>query len=295
MEKPLLGGQAVIEGVMMRGKRAWTVAVRAPDGSIASLNQQMRSASQRVPILGQPVVRGIVVLVETVGLAIRSLAYSASVSTGEEQEGLSAREIVVSFGLAFVLIIGLFMVVPFYLTRGVSAMVPNRFLFALIEGGFRISIFVAYIFAISRLKDVRRVFEYHGAEHKSIHAYEAGAELRPEVVEAYSPLHMRCGTSFLLIVMVVAIFTFSFLPTTSALVRIAGKLALIPLIAGVSYEIIKLAARHDGSWVARVIMTPGLLLQKLTTREPDREEIEVAIVALQAVLEADTAPEPQEG
>jgi uncharacterized protein YqhQ len=177
------------------------------------------------------------------------------------------------------------------LTRTASALIENKFLFTIVEGFFRIGLFVAYIAVISRLNDIQRVFQYHGAEHKTIHAYEAGDELTPENAAKYSSLHVRCGTSLMLIVMVIAVFTFSFLPTTNVLLRVIGKLLLLPVVGGISYEVTRYAARHTGSGVMRFLMAPGLWLQKLTTKEPDESQLEVAIAALKSVLKAEGVSE----
>jgi len=285
--KPYFGGQAVIEGVMMKGPKNWSLAVRTPSGDITSVDERVSSIGERWPILKKPPFRGMVVLVETLVLGIKTISLSANLSLGEEEEAITPREMVATLGLAFALVVGLFMVLPFYLTKTASTFIENRMLFALVEGLFRISIFVAYIGVISRLRDIQRVFQYHGAEHKVIHAYEAGEELTPENAAKYSTLHIRCGTAFMLIVMVIAIFSFSFLPTTDVFTRIAGKLVLLPIVAGVSYEVTRLAARHSKSRAMKAIMSPGLALQKLTTKEPDEEQLEVAIYALKRVLAAE--------
>lgn len=287
MAKPFFGGQAVIEGVMMKGPKYWSLAVRTSDGNIVNIDERFNSISERWPLFKKPLFRGIVVLVETFILGIKTISLSANLSLGEEEEQITAKELALTLALAFALVVGLFMVLPFYLTRAASAMIDNRFLFALVEGVFRISIFLLYILIISRLGDIQRVFQYHGAEHKVIHAYEAGEELTPANAAKYSTLHIRCGTAFMLIVMVVAIFSFSFLPTTSVLTRVAGKLILIPLVAGVSYEITRIAARYADSRITKVVMWPGLMLQKLTTKEPDESQLEVATHALKRVLESE--------
>lgn len=291
MARPYYGGQAVIEGVMMKGPKNWSLAVRTPDGNIASISEQSNSVTERWPILKKPMFRGIVVLIETLVLGVKTIALSANLSLGGEdgEEQITPKEMVATLGLALVFVVGLFMILPFYLTRAASSLTDNRVLFSLIEGLFRISIFVLYIAVISRLGDIQRVFQYHGAEHKTIHAYEAGEELTPTNAARYSTLHVRCGTSFMLIVMVVAIFSFSFLPTTDVLTRISGKLILIPIVAGISYEITRLAAKYTNSWIMKALMAPGLALQRLTTKEPDESQLEIAIYALNKVLEAEVA------
>lgn len=287
MAKTYYGGQAVIEGVMMKGPKYWSLAVRTPEGEITSVTERSDSIGERWPILKKPLFRGIVVLIETLILGVKTIALSANLSLGEEEENITPKEMMGTLGLALVLVIGLFMVVPFYLTRSASHLISNRVLFALIEGLFRISIFVIYIAVVSRVKDIQRVFQYHGAEHKTIHTFEAGEELTPKNAAKYTTLHVRCGTSFMLIVMVVAILAFSFLPTTNVLERIAGKIVLIPIVAGISYEVTRLAAKYSSNRMMRIIVWPGLMLQKLTTKEPDESQLEVAIHALKGVLAAE--------
>lgn len=291
MAKPFYGGQAVIEGVMMKGPKHWSLSVRTPEGDIVNTTERFKSIADRWPILKKPLLRGIVVLVETLILGIKTITLSANMSLGEAEEDITSKEMVGTLGLAFLLVVGLFMVLPFYLTRAASAMIENRVLFALVEGLFRIAIFVAYIAVISRVSDIQRVFQYHGAEHKTIHAFEAGEDLNPESAAKYSSLHVRCGTSLMLVVMIVAIFTFSFLPTTNVLARVAGKIVLIPVVAGISYEVTRIAARRTSSRFMTLLMWPGMMLQKLTTKEPDESQLEVAIHALEGVLEAEGAEE----
>lgn len=276
---------------MMRGKHYWSLAVRTPANEIVCQKHELKSLATRYPLLNKPIIRGIVALIETLSLGYKALTFSANLAMGQEEEQISGREMAISLVVALVLVIGLFMVLPFYLTRLAGTATSNHFLFTLAEGGIRITIFIGYIFAVSRIKDIRRVFEYHGAEHKSIHALEAGAPLTPESVTKYSPLHVRCSTSFLLVVLVLAIVAFSFLPTSNVFLRIAGKLILIPLIAGTSYELIKFASLHEDSMLMKLVMAPGLWLQRLTTKEPDKEQIEVAICALKEIIEAEAVEE----
>lgn len=294
MGKPYFGGQAVIEGVMMKGPKHWSLAVRQSDDTIVTVDEPFKSVSDRWPIFKKPLFRGIIVLAETFVLGIKTISLSANLSLGETEEEITGKEMVGTLALAFALVVGLFMVLPFYLTKAASTMIDNRFLFALTEGVFRISIFVLYILVISRVKDIQRVFQYHGAEHMVIHAYEAGEELTPRNAAKYSPLHVRCGTAFMLIVMVVAIFSFSFLPTTDVLTRVAGKLVLIPVVAGVSYEMTRLAARFEHLTLMKVLIWPGLMLQRLTTGTPDESQLEVAIHALDKVLIAEGIKEAPE-
>ncbi len=288
MAKPYYGGQAVIEGVMMKGPKHWSLAVRAPAGNIVEVDEKSNSIGDRWPILRKPLLRGIVVLIETLILGVKTIAISANLSLGESsEEQITSKEMVITLGLALILVVGLFMILPIYFTRAVDPSRYNHLLFALIEGTFRIALFVGYIAVISRLKDIQRVFQYHGAEHKTIHTYEAGEELTPANAAKYSTLHVRCGTAFMLIVMVVAIFTFAFLPVNNVLLRLFGKILLLPIVAGIAYEVTRLAAKYEKSMLMKILMAPGLWLQKLTTKEPDEPQLEVAIYALKRVLVAE--------
>jgi uncharacterized protein YqhQ len=292
LAKPFFGGQAVIEGVMMKGPHNWSLSVRTPEGEIVNTTEQFNSVGDRWPILKKPFIRGIVVLIEMLILGIKTIALSANLALGEAEEDISGKEMGLTLVFAFLLVVGLFMVVPFYATRAMHSVIQNNLLFAFIEGLFRIAIFVAYVWVISRVADIKRVFQYHGAEHKTIHAYEAEEELTTQNAAKYTTLHVRCGTSLMLIVMVVAILMFSFLPTYSVLLRVAGKIVLLPVVAGISYEITRLAARRIDSPFMKAIMWPGLKLQKLTTQEPDEDQLEVAIHALQRVLVTEGLLEP---
>lgn len=283
-----VGGQAVLEGVMMRGVATWSVAVRSPAGEIEVTTQALRPWARRHPVLRWPVVRGMVALAESLAIGFRALGISANAQL-EEGEGPEPEEIggfatVMTILISMLFAVTLFFLVPVGLTSLFKDQLGSAFLFWLVEGLLRTAIFIGYIFMLSRVKDLRRVFEYHGAEHKTISCYEAGDELTPSRAALYSRLHPRCGTSFLLIVMVLAIFVFAPIGLPAwywlALSRVLG----IPLIAGLSYEVIRWAGRkRDHSWV-RTVMWPGLMLQKLTTSEPDEEQLEVAITALKQVL-----------
>ena len=285
-KKLSVGGQAVIEGVMMRGPGKIAVAVRKPNGEITVDLKDAGSVSDRYPILKKPFLRGVVSLVESLSYGMKALSFSAQAS-GEEEEGeesMSSLElagaIAVSVGLAGVL----FVVLPpgamkLLQNEGFSPMVLN-----LCEGLLRLGIFLLYIWGISRQKDIQRVFQYHGAEHKTIYTYEHGLPLRVENVRPFSTLHPRCGTNFLMIVMLISIFIFTFLGWPSLWERILSRILLMPVVAGISYEIIRFAGKHmDKPWVRAAIL-PGLALQKLTTRQPDDDQIEVAIASLKAVL-----------
>ncbi len=278
--KPMIGGQAVIEGVMMKGPESIATAVREPSGSIALRVDPVHSISDRFPILKKPLLRGVVALAEALVYGLKALSFSAQ-AAGEEGEELSAKEIALTMAAAFGLAVLLFVILPTYAAKFIHSAVTDPHLLNLFEGVLRLLIFFAYVLAISSLSDIRRVFQYHGAEHKTIHAYEAGVPLEVENIRPYSRLHPRCGTNFLLIVMLVSILMFAFLGWPDLWLRILSRVILLPLVAGISYEIIRFAGRSEAPWVA-VCMKPGLWLQYLTTREPSDDQIEVAIRALEA-------------
>ena len=285
-KKLSVGGQAVIEGVMMRGPGKLAVAVRKPNGEITVDLKDAGSVSDRYPILKKPFLRGVVSLVESLSYGMKALSFSAQAS-GEEEEGaesMSSLELAGTIAVSVGLAVLLFVVLPtgamkLLQNEGFSPMVLN-----LCEGLLRLGIFLLYIWGISRQKDIQRVFQYHGAEHKTIYTYEHGLPLRVENVRPFSTLHPRCGTNFLMIVMLISIFIFTFLGWPSLWERILSRLLLMPVVAGISYEIIRFAGKHmDKPWVRAAIL-PGLALQKLTTRQPDDDQIEVAIASLKAVL-----------
>ncbi len=285
MGKPFnYGGQAVIEGVMMRGSRMLAVALRHPEGHIVVETEPLNEALYRGPISRIPFLRGLVTLWDTLGLGMKALMMSADVAMGEEVS-LSGP---VGWGTALVGVgmgVGLFMVLPSFLV-GLLA-IPLEWLSSLLEGIVRLFIVVGYMWAVGFMPDIRRVFAYHGAEHKTIHAYEAGAELTVDNVRPFSTAHTRCGTAFLLIVVVLTVLIFAPFSTPSLLWRVLSRITLLPVIAGVAYETLRLTARlADRPWM-RVIIAPNLALQRLTTREPDDEMLEVAIAALKAVLEGE--------
>jgi hypothetical protein len=281
------GGQAVIEGVMMRGRKGIAVAVRRPNGEIALSSEPLGGMSTG-RIREIPLVRGIVVLVETLVLGIRVLFYSASVSLDEEVK-ISPWLLWGSVAVGFILAMALFLVLPLLATHFVDPYVSPA-VSNVVDGVIRLVIFVIYLGAISLMPDIRRVFAYHGAEHKTINAYEAGEPLEVEKVRKYSTAHSRCGTNFLLIVMVIAIVAFVFLGRPPMWLRYVERILLMPVIAAVSYEVIKFGAAHIKNIVVRIIITPGLALQAMTTRQPDDRQIEVAISALQRVLALDAEP-----
>jgi len=287
-ERLLIGGQAVMEGVMMRSPHWTATAVRRPDGDILTSVQRLDSLLVRYPWLRLPVLRGIIVLYEALTIGIRALFFSANAALGEEEQ-LTASQIGVSAAVGLALAVGLFFVLPTIGARALDRFLPSVVLLNLVEGAIRVSILIAYIGSIARLPDIRRVYAYHGAEHKAVNAYEAGDPLDVAAVRRHSRFHPRCGTSFLLIVMVVAIIVFSFLGRPPLVLRIASRVALIPLVAGGSYEIIRAGARYR--WF-RPLVAPGMWLQRLTTREPDEAQMEVAARALREVTEREGAQEP---
>ena len=281
MEKPMVGGQAVIEGVMMRGFGKVATAVREPDGNINVQVKPVNSIADKYPILKLPFLRGSVTLIESLILGIKSLSFSAQ-AAGEEDEQLSDKEMVATIFFALVLACVLFIAIPTAAAKFLHTLTEDPFVLNLAEGFLRLIIFFAYIAGISRMKDVQRVFQYHGAEHKTIFCYEADLPLTVENVKKFPRLHPRCGTAFLLIVMIVSIFVFAFLGWPDLWLRILSRIILLPVVAGIAYEIIRFAGRSKNSFVKLAIM-PGLWLQYLTTREPDGSMIEVAIASLEAV------------
>lgn len=292
-KKPNVGGQAVIEGVMMRGKTHVAVAVRQPDGEISVDVRPVNSISDRYPILKKPFLRGVVSLVESLVMGMKALAYSAQVS-GDEDEKLDSKEMALTIAVSAGLAILLFIVIPTWSMRFLTGITQDHMALNLAEGVLRMAIFLAYIAAISSMNDIQRVFQYHGAEHKTIYTYEAGLPLKVENVRPFSTLHPRCGTNFLMIVMLISMFIFTFLGWPSLLERIASRIILMPVIAGVSYELIRYAGAHTDNPLVRIAITPGLLLQKLTTRQPDDSQIEVAIASLKAVVPPeDLGQEPE--
>jgi uncharacterized protein YqhQ len=287
-----VGGQAVIEGVMMRGVDWWSLAVRRPDETIGLHHWPLESWMKRYPILKLPIVRGVVALVESLAIGVRALTVSANESLGEEEQELGKKEIGVTLIIAFAFAVGLFFIAPLFLTGLLEHQLGKGFWFWLVEGCVRVGIFLAYLAIVTQIKDLRRVFEYHGAEHMSIHALEHGDELTVANVEKYKTLHLRCGTSFLLIVLVVSIFVFAAVGRPVWYLLILSRIILIPLIAGISYEIIRFAGRHEANPVVRFIMAPGLALQWMTTKHPDSSQIEVAIAALEKIIELEPQDRP---
>jgi uncharacterized protein YqhQ len=290
----LYGGQAVVEGVMMRGRDVWAVAVRRPDGTLHIESHEIDSVARRHPILTKPLLRGVIALGQALAIGFRALAISARESAPEEEQ-LTSRQMAVSMAIAVVLFIGIFIAVPAAAFGWVGRRVDSNVLVNVGEGVFRVGLFLGYLALIGRAKEIRRVFAYHGAEHKTIAAYEHGDELTPERIDRYPTLHVRCGTNFLLIVMVITIFVFALFGNPGIGWRIGSRVLAIPLIAGLAFEVLRLGARHPGSRLIRALMVPGLWLQKITTRPPEPDMIEVAIAAFQEVLrrEAERAGSPE--
>ena len=285
MAKLSVGGQAVIEGVMMRGPKDVATAVRDPNGRIQVETHPVSSIADRYPILKKPMLRGTVSLVESLVLGLRSLSYSAKMA-GDEDEQLTDKEMAGTIIFALVLASILFIAIPTGAAKFFHFITDDPVFLNLMEGFLRLAIFLAYIGGISRMKDIRRVFQYHGAEHKTIHCYEAGLPLTVANVQRFSRLHPRCGTNFLLIVMLVSIFVYAFLGWPSLVERIVSRILLLPVVAGISYELIRFAGRTTNP-VALKLIKPGLWLQYLTTRPPQDDMVEVAIESLKAVLPAE--------
>jgi uncharacterized protein YqhQ len=294
-EKINIGGQAVLEGVMMRSPRAFTVAVRKggkPDGGIAVFKQELKPLGERFPILKKKIIRGSAALFEALWLGIRALNFSANEAIESEdgkKEEISALAMAGTMIVALAFSLAIFLALPLLLTNLLGSYYDtvnkNSLLFNLTDGVLRVGLFLGYVSGISFMKDIRRVFEYHGAEHKSIAAYESGGEVTVENARQYSRIHPRCGTSFLIAVMVLSILLFSLIPGTWPLwAKGLSRIVLLPLIAGLGYEFIKYSAKQCGNPLIKILMLPGLWLQRLTTREPSDDQIEVAIRALNEAL-----------
>jgi len=298
-----IGGQAVLEGIMMRGKHNWAIAVREADGTIYTEQHDLVSAASKHRWLRWPIIRGMWGFYETMVLAIKAFTISAEHAGETEEEKLSAKEIAMTMVLGLALAIGLFIVLPAILTNLVVDSIERPFTWNVIDGILRIVAFLAYIVAVSRLKDIQRVFAYHGAEHKTIHAYERGLPLEPDVIQRYTTLHVRCGTSFLLMVMVVAIAVFSLVPGKTILAawgveggiwvllfNIGIRIVLLPLIAGIAYEItVKWAGTRPENPLVKVLLWPGMQMQRLTTAEPDESMIEIAVAAMKLIVAREEA------
>jgi uncharacterized protein YqhQ len=294
------GGQAVLEGVMMRGPSCWAVAIRTPEGGIEEVVRDATSPMRRHRLWRLPVIRGVIALGESLAIGFRALAISANVATREEDdEGkviteISRGQVIFSFVIAIGFALMLFKVGPALITNWLP--IHDTALFVVVEGVIRVAVFIAYIGLIGLLPDLKRVFQYHGAEHKTINALEAGSELTPERVQKFSLIHPRCGTAFLLWVMVLGIFVFAFVGRPVWYWLIVSRIVLLPVIAGLAYELIRFAGKHQSNRVLMTLLAPGLWLQRLTTREPNLEQIEVSIRAIEKVRrrEAGEAASEQE-
>ena len=283
-----VGGQAVIEGVMMRAPEAWAVAVRRPDGVIEAKRHDLPGITSRSKAAKVPFLRGIFVLAESLNLGFRALSWSAE-KAGAEEEQVSRTQVIWTMVLAVVLAIGLFVLVPVLAAGFLKQYVADsNIAFVVIDGLIRILLVVGYIWLIGRADDIQRVFQYHGAEHKTIHAYENGDPLDVDAIQRYSPRHPRCGTSFIIIVAMVAFFVFLLLAPLQFVWQVVARLALIPVIAGISYEVLKAAAGHRWlAWASK----PGMWIQSITTKEPGDDQVEVAVASLLAALDDDAVDE----
>ena len=291
-----VGGQAVLEGVMMRSPSSWAVAVRKPDGGIAQVCRPITSPMAKRRIYRLPVVRGVIALGESLAIGFRALAISAQYAAQEESEDgevkteLTRGQLIFAFAISIGFAVMLFKVGPALITSRIG--LKSTGAFVIVEGLIRVTIFILYLSLISLIPDLRRVFQYHAAEHKAINAYEAGEDLTPERVQGFSLIHPRCGTAFLLWVMVIAIFVFAFFGRPAWYWLIATRILLLPVIAGIAYELIRFAGKHQSNRILMWALAPGLWLQRLTTRQPTLDQIEVSIRALRDVLEREEHAAP---
>jgi uncharacterized protein YqhQ len=281
-KKSLVGGQAVIEGVMMKRNDNVAIAVRKPNRKISIKKEKFGSASKKIKFLGWPIIRGCVNFIEMTYLGMSALTHSANESLDEKDEKLSPKEMIITIVMALLLGIGLFVLLPLFLTSLIKNI--SGVLFNLVDGLIRVALVMAYILGISFMRDVRRLFEYHGAEHKAVNCHENNEELTVKNVKKYSTLNARCGTSFIFYVLIVSIIVFSLVPSNRFIIKLASRIVLLPLIAGISYEILKFSAAHSKNVFLKILISPGFLMQKITTREPNEKQIEVAIAAIKAVL-----------
>jgi len=281
------GGQAVIEGVMIRGKSTIALACRQPDGRIYRYREPLRSWLVRSRIARVPFVRGLFVLWESLSYGMRMLMKSADVQVADDETPSGGATNTVVMGVALVVALAVFIGIPYVATQALRSAVESSLVLNVGEGALRLVLFLGYLGGISFMPDIRRVFAYHGAEHMTIHAFEHGDPLTPERIEPYSTAHPRCGTAFLLFVVVVAIALFAFVPRTNLIVDLLARLVLVIPVASISYEVLKLGAAHDANPFVHLLVTPGLLLQRITTRRPDRSMIEVAVASLEEAIAGD--------
>ncbi len=284
------GGQAVIEGVMIRGRTSVVTAVRRPNSEITVDVKPLPSLTTN-RLRRMPLVRGVVILIEAMVIGIKSLLYSANIAMEEEEEEIPTKAIWGMVASAVVLAVVLFFLAPLFLTKLANAYIPNTVVFHIVEGVIRLAIFAAYLKLMSLLPDIKRVFTYHGAEHKTVNAYEAGAPMEVDAIKSYSKAHVRCGTSFLFLVLVIAIFVFSFVGRDILWLMIGARIVLIPVIMGLGYEVIYFGARHTNNRLMKIVLAPGLLMQSMTTGEPDDRQLEVAIAAMNKAVEVDLEEE----
>ena len=284
------GGQAVIEGVMIRGRKAVVTTVRRPGGGLA-IDIRPLAAIYTGWMRRAPLIRGVIVLIESMVIGIKSLLYSANVSMEEEEVDISGKMVWVMITVALVLAVVLFLIIPLFLTRLINPYISSSLVFHLIEGFIRLVIFIIYLKLVGLIPDIKRVFTYHGAEHKVINAYEDGMPMEVEAVRKYDTAHVRCGTSFLFVVLMIAIVVFALIGRPSLWLMVLSRILLLPVIAALGYEVIYFGARHNKNPIVRAIISPGLWLQALTTKEPDDSQIEVALSALRKTVELDQPEE----
>jgi uncharacterized protein YqhQ len=292
MSKPetvSVGGQAVIEGVMMRSTTGWAVAARTPKGGIVAQKHELPRLSSRSFLAKVPFIRGVLVLGESMTLGMRALTWSANVQAAEEEEELGGGALFASVAAALLLTVGIFIVAPSFAAKVFAS--GNDIAFGVIEVVIRLGLFIGYLWAIGQMSDVKRVFQYHGAEHKTIHAYEAGDPLSVQEIQKYSPAHPRCGTSFLLLVLLISSVVFAAIGDIGFLLVVVSRLLLIPVIGGVSYELLRFSGARSDGLLARSLARPGLWLQRLTTGEPEDDLVEVAVASLLAALDDEARDE----
>jgi len=282
------GGQAVMEGVMMRGRKAMVTAVRRPGGELA-IDTQPLAGIYTGWVRRTPLIRGIIILIEALVLGMKSLLYSANVSLEEEEAEISGWLVWLLVAVSLGLAVALFFMAPLFLTNLLEPYITSSLVFSLIEGFIRVAIFIAYLRLITLVPDIKRYFAYHGAEHKAVNAYEGGAPLEIEATRKYDTAHVRCGTSFLFAVLIIAIIVFALVGLPSLWLMVLSRILLIPVIAALGYEVIYFGNKHIDNRIVRAILSPGLWLQSLTTREPDDSQLEVALSALRRVMEVDQA------
>ncbi|MFP4401067.1 MAG: DUF1385 domain-containing protein [Candidatus Woesearchaeota archaeon] len=282
MAKEIIGGQALIEGVLMKNKNKIAVAVRRPDRKITIKKETYSSKFYNLKLLKWPFIRGIFSLFDMLIVGMKALTFSANESLGEDEEKLSTKEIAITITSSMLLAIGLFVGLPFLLTSFIKNL--NGVMFNVTDGVFRVGIVLTYMGSIRLMRDVRRMFEYHGAEHKTVNCYEAGEKLTVKNVKKHTTLNPRCGTSFIFYVLIISIFIFSLIPAQNLWIKFGSRILLLPLIAGVSYEILRFSSRHENNFFFKILTWPGLMMQKITTKEPNDKQIEVAIKAMKEVI-----------